>query len=197
MKTRNFKTYVQRGFTLLELVVVVAVVGVLISIFAPNLVSSKEGANAQLLLRVPSQMAQNWMLINQACGTSSAVSGSPLTNTGKTVSDILFGGSANVAAAYTNCYAQSKVLPLTEVAQPSGSSGIYNVGGYTVTLTGGGTSPLSIAYATVPDSLALLMAQKYNPTLATLAASDNTSAVLQYSTATAGTRTVSVLKAIN
>ena len=187
----------QRGFTLLELVVVVAVVSVLISIFAPNLVSSKEGANAQMMLKVPRQVADSWSLINQACNTPTAISSSPIPEASKTVSDVLFGGVANVAAAYSTCYSLAKVIPLADVGQPSGTAGVYSVAGYQMTLAGGGTSPLSVAYASVPDSLALVMAQKYNPSLSALAPSDTTSAALQYSTAAAGTRTVTLLKQIN
>jgi len=186
----------RRGFTLIELVIVVAIVGVLISIIAPNLIGSKDGANAQLMLKTSQSVAQNWSLINQACGTSSAVSGSVLPAATKTVSDVIFTGSANVAAAYATCYAQSKVMALAEVSQPGASAGTYNVAGYAVSLSGGGSSTLQVQYAAVPDSLVLLMAQKYNPTLATLAASDATSPVLQYGTATGGVRTVTILRPI-
>lgn len=196
MNLKSLKRRVQRGFSLVELVVVVAIIGVLISVMAPNLIGSKDGANSQLLLKTASNVATNWSLINQTCGTSSAVASSPIPAAGKTVSDVIFGGSANVAAAYATCYAQAKVLPLTEVSQPSGAAGVYNVGGYAVTMAGGGTSPLQIGFLAVPDALALLMAQKYTPTLSALAASDNASLVLQYGTETAGTRTVTVFKQI-
>lgn len=186
----------QRGFTLVELVVVVAIVGLLITIFAPNVLKSQDGAKSQMMLKAASSIGENWALINQTCGTSTAISGSPLPDTGKTVSDVLFGGVSNVAAAYQNCFTQSKVLALAEIGQPTASAGVYAVGGYNVTLAGGGTAALQVQYAPVPDSLVLLMAQKYNPSLSALAASDTSSAVVQYSTATAGTRTVTVFKQI-
>lgn len=186
----------QRGFTLIELVVVVGVLAVLISVVAPNIVGSKDGATAQLLLKTASNVSDNWSLINQTCGTTTAIASSPVPDATATKApvDVIFGGRANVASAYQNCYDQSKVLALTEVAQPSGSA--YNVAGFGTTLSGGGTATLKVVYTSVPDSMALLMAQKYNPTLSALAASDTASAVLQYSTATAGTRTVTVIKQI-
>lgn len=186
----------QGGFTLIELVVVVAIIGVLISIVAPNVIGSKDGANSQLMLKSSSSIAENWSLINQSCGTSTAIAGNPIPDAGKTVSDVIFGGVANVAAAYQNCYTQSKVLALTEISQPTAVAGVYSIAGYSATLAGGGTALLQIGYLLVPDSLTLLMAQKYNSTLSALAADDTTSPVVQYSTVTAGTRTVTIFKQI-
>lgn len=196
MKMNLLKRRISNGFTLIELVVVVAILGVLIAVIAPNLVGSKDGANAQLLLRTASNVSVNWSLINQSCATPTTISGSLIPASSKTVSDVIFGGSANVATAYTNCYAQSKVLALTDISQPSGSAGVYNVAGYSVSLAGGGTSPLQIIYAAVPDTLVLLMAQKYNPSLTALLSSDGSSAVIQYGTPTAGSRTVTIIKQI-
>jgi len=115
---------------------------------------------------------------------------------GKKVADVIFGGSANVAAAYTACYNQARVRAMVDVGQPK-SGGGWTVAGYTVTFAGGGTSPLQVAYASVPDALVLMMAQKYTPSLSTLEASDSTSSVVQYGTATSGTRTVTVLRQVN
>jgi len=196
-QAKNFlRRSVQRGFTLLELVIVVAIIGVLIALVAPNVTGSKDGANAQLLTKTAQDIANNWMLIAQSCGTTTDAAASPVMATGKTVADVIFGGVANVAAAYTTCYNQSKVLPMVDVGQPV-SGGGWKVAGYTTTITGGGTQSLQIKYSGVPDALVLLMAQKYNPSLSALAASDTTSPVVQYSTATNGVRDVTVLRMVN
>ena len=198
LKDLNLKRRLQRGFTLIELFVVVGILGVLIAVVAPNVLGSKDGANAQLMLKAATAVSNNWSLINQSCATTTAVAGSliPATTGTMIVADVVFGGRANVLPGYQNCYDQSKVMALTELSQPGAAGHKYNVAGYDVSLAGGGAAPLQIIYTAVPDALTLLMAQKYNPTLATLAASDSTSAVLQYSVAASGVRTVTVLKQI-
>ena len=189
-------TRIARGFTLIELVVVVAILGVLIGIVAPNVIGTTDSSKAQLLIKVASNVSTNWSLISQTCGTSTAIASNPLPAANKNVKDVLFAGSASVAATYTNCYGQSKVLALTEVSQP-GAAGMYNVAGYNVNVTGGGLSPLSITYAGVPETLALLMVQKYIPTVSTLSAGDDaTSAVITYTAAASGARDVTLLKQI-
>ena len=198
MKKNSIARRIQRGFTLIELFVVVGILGVLIAVVAPNVLGSKDGANAQLMLKAATAVGNNWSLINQSCATTTAVTGSliPATVGAMTVADVVFGGRTNVLPAYQNCFDQSKVMALTELSQPGAAVHKYNVAGYDVSLAGGGAAPLQIIYTAVPDSLTLLMAQKYNPTLSALAASDVASAVIQYSVAASGVRTVTVLKRI-
>lgn len=187
---------IQRGFTLLELVVVVAIIGVLIILVAPNLAGSKDSANAVLLLKTAQDIGNNWMLINQSCGTTTDATSSPVMASGKTAADVIFGGVNNVADTYKGCYNLSRVRPMLDAAQPKTGGG-WKVAGYDVTIAGGGTQPLRVSYANVPDALVLMMAQRYNPSLTALAASDSASPVVQYTTATNGTRTVTVLRQVN
>lgn len=194
-KTGKFKKTLQRGFTLLELVVVVGIIGILIVLIAPNIAGSRDGSNAALLQKTAQDAGNNWMLISQYCGTTTDAAASPVILATKTAADVIYGGKANVDPAYQACYGQSKVMAMADAGQPSG--GGWAVAGHAVTITAGGTVPLKINYAGVPDALVLMMAQKYTPALTTLAASDTTSSVVQYGTATAGTRTVTVLRQVN
>lgn len=186
----------QRGFTLLELVVVVGIIGILIVLIAPNIAGSRDGSNAAFLQKTAQDAGNNWMLIAQYCGTTTDAAASPVLLATKTAADVIFGGKANVAAAYQACYDQSKVMAMADAGQPK-SGGGWTVAGYTTTLTAGGTVPLKVNYASVPDALVLMMAQKYSPALTALAASDAASPVVQYGTVTAGTRTVTVLRQVN
>lgn len=187
----------QKGFTLIELAVVVAVLGILLAMLAPSILGSKDSSNANLLLKTAQDGANSWTLVAQSCGTTTDVVNSPVPATpgAAGAAAVIFGGSANVAAAYQNCYNQAHVRAMADVGQSSGSG--YKVGGYTLALSGGGTVPMEFQYAGLPDALVLMMAQKYTPSLSTLAASDSTSPVVQYSAAASGVRTVTVLRQSN
>jgi len=192
MKTfgKNFKRGVQRGFTLIELVVVVAVIGVLIAIVAPNITGSRDGANAQLMVRSANSIAQNWQMIHQQCGTNSAVVGNPVGN----IQDIIFAGTG-INAAYQACYNQARVLPLTEISVSTGAG--FRIANYPVTLSGGGSQPLSVAYADVPETLVLSIVQRYDSSVETLPAGATTTGAYAISGPQAGnTRTVTIIKRI-
>lgn len=198
MKNRSLsdrKFASQGGFTLIELLVVVGIFMILIAIAAPYVVGSKNGANATLMLKTSQSAANSWMLIAQSCGTTSDATTSAVMDSGKTMADVVFGGEANVAAAYKACYKQASVIPMNDAAQQKSSG--WAVANYPISFTGGGTSPIATSYTGVPDELVLLMVTKYKPELTALASDDSTSSVVQYGSATSGTRNVSVLRVVN
>lgn len=188
------KTNAQRGFTLIELIIVVIVIGILISVFLPSVKDAVNPSKSVALLRAADQITQTVSLVAKQCGVSTTVTGNVLADTGKTLSDVVFGGEPNVAAAYKSCYKASQAKALAEVGSPTATAGEYEVQGLKMTLAGGGTAPIQVSYAAAPDEIVLGMAQKYNSTLTTLAASDAASTVVQYGTVTAGQRTVTVVK---
>lgn len=120
--------------------------------------------------------------------------GSVLPDSGKTIQDVLFGGVDNVATAYKICYGDSRVIALTDVSQPSGAAGAYNVQGFEVQLTGGGGAKLQVKYLAVPSQIVRSMAKQFNPKLDQLATSDTTSPVLQYDAAVNDMRNVTVIR---
>lgn len=182
----------QKGFTLIELVVVVAVLGILIAIVAPGITGSRDGANSQLLVRSANSIAQNWQMIAQQCGTPTQVSGSPIG----TLTDVIFTGATAVNATYQSCYTQTRVLPLTEVSLSQGG-GVYTIAGYPVTVTGGGTSPLLVTFANVPDTLVLSVAQRFNSGITVLpATADTTGPAFQYGAPSGGARSLTFVKNI-
>lgn len=193
----------QAGFTLIELVVVVSILGFLVAIVAPSLSNSTDGAKAQSLLRVSQKLADNWMLISSSCGTTGDVANSPVT--GSSAANtllLLLGGNGvgtgqySVPAAYTACYTSASILALADSAQYDTGTSAWQVTGYVPTLSWT-SGVFKTAYASVPDSLALAVVKKYNPGLAALAASDATHPVAQYSVAASGTRTLTILRPIS
>ena len=179
----------QRGFTMVELVVVMIGIGILIALLAPNFGGTKDEGMALLLDKSAQTIAGNWVKVAQLCGTTTDVNYSPVPAAGNTVADVLFNGSASVNSSYAGCYAQAHVN-LAEMAQ--GSTGSWKIGGYPISFSGGGTVAFCSGFTGVPDSIVLMLAQRYNNALQTLAASDSTSRIVQYSVASNGTRTVSV-----
>lgn len=187
-----------QGFTLLEMIVALVIVGVLGAVFAPSIADMVKSTKATKLKEADASIARNWMLITQKCGVTSAAASNPIPATGKKPEDVIFGGVANVATAYQNCYTQSSVIPLTQLGEPGAAAGSYNVAGYGFAMAGGGTSPLQLQHSTLPDEVTKPLVQLFNPNLDMLAASDTTNAAVQYSAAAAdSTRTVTLIQYVN
>lgn len=193
MKSNVFRR-MSRGFTLVELITVVAIIVVLMILLLPKLLGNTNEARAALLTRTATSMVQNVKLITDRCGAGSQVAGNVIPAAGRSMADVLFEGENAVAASKKACYKQASVLPMRDSAARSGAN--WEVSGFPVTVTGGGTDKLTVAYAGVPDSVVLAAAQPYTSNLTELAASDTTSDVLRYSTSSGGTRTLSYLLAL-
>lgn len=181
----------QGGFTLVELMIVIVLIGIIAAIIISNMVGNTDAARSQLLKRVAKSSTESIAQIARTCGTSSAIAGSPLPAAGRTPLDIVFLGEPAVSATYKSCYADSSVRALRDSVTKNGST--WQVGAFPMTITGGGLSKFTVEFQRVPEATVLALAQTYTEGLTTLAASDTTSDVVRYSAATGGTRTVSVL----
>lgn len=167
---RNFRKTVQKGFTLIELVVVVAIIGVLILLVVPNIAGSRDASVASLLLRTAQNAGDNWWLLNQECGTTTRIPDDNFTHpvTGEMgAEDVVFGGRRYTTEWGSICYERAKIRPLADAGQSLGDSS-WAVGNYGVSFSGGVSSPIYVTYFNVPDNIVRIMAQKYNPTLSAL-----------------------------
>lgn len=153
-----------RGFTLIEMVVVVAVIGVLIALVAPSLSTSRDGANSKLMASVAQQVANNWSLLTGTAGVSP--NANITSGTSLNVAAVVFGGKTNLAVRYHPFWDQSGLLPISSGmvadANCSGDGGGYRVSNYCVTVTASANA-VTIRYPEIPVKLAERLAQQVDP----------------------------------
>ncbi|WP_099552474.1 type II secretion system protein [Stenotrophomonas maltophilia] len=177
-----------RGFTLVEILVVVALIGIVAMILLPKLMGNTNPAKATLLGRTATSMVQAINLIAMECGVSTTINGSVIPAGGKNLADVLFEGESAVAPAKQACYRKAGVLPMRDSVARAGTG--WEVGGFPVTVTGGGNSKINISFANVPNEVVLPAAQPYTANMVQLTASDTTSDVVNYSVESGGNRTL-------
>lgn len=179
------------GFTLIEVMVVILLLGIVIALVASQMTGSTAGARGRLLQRTATATVQNIRMIAMSCGTTTAMTGNPVPVSGKTMLDVVYGGETNVAAAYQTCYGQSNVRALRDGVAQNGTT--WQAGTYTITATGGGTAKTSVSFANVPDDVVLEVARTYDTALTALAASNTTSDIVRYGAAANGARSMTML----
>lgn len=182
------------GFTLIELIVVVVIIGVLAVIITRQLVNTSKGSKAAVLYESANKIRDNWNVLAITASTSNAVASSPFPDTGATALDVIFLGRSKVAPDKQKMWDQAGVVPLTDLVQVD--TGVYKVSTYPVTLSGGGgDNPLEVSYDDVPDEVILLLVQKFGSNVADLSdTGDSVHPVIQYGPVGSGKRRLTILK---
>ncbi len=158
----------QKGFTLIELMVVVLIIGVLLVVVVPSIVGSQTGSRATLIQRIADTTANNWSLLTSQAGTTTTVLNNPIAVTpGSTgVADVLYTGAAKVAPAYLAAYNSTGIRALSHLVTKDSAGINYVVAGTSnmaITLGGGGALPMTITITNAPVELVTNLVQKIQP----------------------------------
>ncbi|WP_242540276.1 type II secretion system protein [Trinickia mobilis] len=202
-RQRRIKPRKQRGFTLLEVIVVVAILGIIAWIVAPKLFGSTDNAKALAYSTTASGLANNWRVVNQNCGTSSLIASSAITtNPGPAGALQLLVDGVGLNATYQACYQSANTQTLHESIQGSAADG-YTLNNSVITLSDAninGKQLVAVQYAPATDAIVLANYQKYSSVagasqaISLPAAADTTDPKIQFSTDNGGTRTMTIFE---
>lgn len=156
----------QGGFTLIELMVVVVVVGGLMALLMPNLMNPSDKTEALLLERISNSTWSSYSMITMSCGASRTVDGNPVIDSSSTAEDLVFSGVHN--NTYDECYKSSGVTPNASDVTSDGN-GVYMADGkYVVSIVDHdhadgtkGSRAFEMIYEEVPVSAAQRWLDKF------------------------------------
>lgn len=198
----------QLGFTILELMVVLAIFGILIAVNKDRFVNAFRMGDATQLSKVADTLGGNWRIATARCGASDQVGSATnsLTTTATATGNLtwLVEGTG-VSATYAGCVANVGMEPLNAFGV-RGSGGTYTLGGYTMTIANvavAGRNRVATTFDNVPDSTVIEIIQKTGGQAtaasmqvsdAAFTAGDTTDSKVRYGAGATGYRTVTIIR---
>jgi prepilin-type N-terminal cleavage/methylation domain-containing protein len=182
-----------KGFTLIELIVVIVIIGVLASIFAPAILNTgiKEGAVASGIKTTGDKIITNWKQIVISAGVNKDPVNSPLfLAANHDMLDVLASGVVAVSAAQSGWYntdGPSTMGEITVVTTPTATAaGSYLIADkYPISLTSytAATGLLLVALADVDTAVVSELVDMMDKTSSFVAATPDTTGRVQYGAA--------------
>lgn len=156
-----------RGFTLIEIAIASALVGILLLIIVPHAYDSQSAARATQIERIASSVVTSWGQLARETGLPTTVANNVVAATPSAtgVAEVLFVGQNKVAAAYQPSYSAIGIRPLTQLVDNQSGSQFRTAGSLDVyiTLSGGGTAPLAVQFQNVSSPVLRTLLQRVRP----------------------------------
>lgn len=189
----------QKGFTLVELIVVVVILGIVALIVASALGGGTNAANAQAVRSTASELSRavGFLNVNMGTGTDTSAS-NPMTATTSNMLDVLVQGQSAVHADYQDRFRVLNMRPLR--GQISGTAPNYRLMDYPISFQSCSIAPavinheakVCVRYDNVPVEVVREIANKENVTYAATALTNQES--VAWTAATGGRHSVVIAR---